>query len=104
MARDLSAEAFEKILEMRNKIEDTLYMIVKEARFSQQPAVCFGHILLSLPIVTVGLYFFVDLLLISAYVMFLTRLIGLWIPHSITECYFVQHNIENNLDWLLASV
>ncbi|KIH57668.1 Ligand-binding domain of nuclear hormone receptor [Ancylostoma duodenale] len=44
--------SFEKILEMRNKIEDTLYMIVKEARFSQQPAVCFGHILLSLPIVT----------------------------------------------------
>ncbi|KAL6737141.1 hypothetical protein Aduo_010811 [Ancylostoma duodenale] len=52
LARDLSTEAFEKILEMRNKIEDTLYMIVKEARFSQQPAVCFGHILLSLPIVT----------------------------------------------------
>ncbi|KAK6751151.1 hypothetical protein RB195_002866 [Necator americanus] len=53
LARDLSPEAFEKILEMRNKIEDTLYMIVKEARSSQQPAICFGHILLSLPIVTV---------------------------------------------------
>ncbi|KHJ88916.1 Ligand-binding domain of nuclear hormone receptor [Oesophagostomum dentatum] len=38
LARDLSVEAFDKVLEMRNKIEDTLYMIVKEARASQQPA------------------------------------------------------------------
>ncbi|XGW26990.1 hypothetical protein V3C99_007515 [Haemonchus contortus] len=52
LARDLSSEAFDKILEMRNKIADTLYMIVKEARISQHPAICFGHILLSLPIVT----------------------------------------------------
>lgn len=52
LARDLSSEAFERVLEMRNKIEDTLYMIVKEARNSQHPAICFGHILLSLPIVT----------------------------------------------------
>ncbi|KAK5965322.1 Ligand-binding domain of nuclear hormone receptor [Trichostrongylus colubriformis] len=52
LARDLSSEAFEKILLMRNKIEDTLYMIVKEARVSQHPAIFFGHLLLSLPIVT----------------------------------------------------
>ncbi|VDO22544.1 unnamed protein product [Heligmosomoides polygyrus] len=55
LARDLSSEAFERVLEMRNKIEDTLYMIVKEARNSQHPAICFGHILLSLPIVTVSI-------------------------------------------------
>ncbi|CAJ0604505.1 unnamed protein product [Cylicocyclus nassatus] len=52
LARDLSSEAFEKIFELRNKIEDTLYAIIKEARMSQRPAVSFGQLLLTLPIVT----------------------------------------------------
>ncbi|WKY06569.1 hypothetical protein Q1695_006615 [Nippostrongylus brasiliensis] len=52
LARDLSTEAFNKILEMRNKIEDTLFTIIKEARNSEHPAICFGRILLSLPVVT----------------------------------------------------
>ncbi|VDL65435.1 unnamed protein product [Nippostrongylus brasiliensis] len=37
---------------MRNKIEDTLFTIIKEARNSEHPAICFGRILLSLPVVT----------------------------------------------------
>ncbi|VDM63322.1 unnamed protein product [Angiostrongylus costaricensis] len=52
LARDLSVEAFDKILELRNKIEDALFVVIKEARSTQHPAVCFGRILLSLPIVT----------------------------------------------------
>uniref|UniRef100_A0A158PCT9 NR LBD domain-containing protein n=1 Tax=Angiostrongylus cantonensis TaxID=6313 RepID=A0A158PCT9_ANGCA len=52
LARDLSVEAFDKILELRNKIEDALYVVIKEARSTEHPAVCFGRILLSLPIVT----------------------------------------------------
>ncbi|KJH41402.1 Ligand-binding domain of nuclear hormone receptor [Dictyocaulus viviparus] len=54
LSRDLSTEAFDRILEMRSKIEDTLFIIIKEARVSSNPVVCFGNILLSLPIVTVG--------------------------------------------------
>ncbi|KJH39717.1 hypothetical protein DICVIV_14397 [Dictyocaulus viviparus] len=37
---------------MRSRIEDTLFIIIKEARVSSNPVVCFGNILLSLPIVT----------------------------------------------------
>uniref|UniRef100_A0A1I7X3N0 Terpene_synth_C domain-containing protein n=1 Tax=Heterorhabditis bacteriophora TaxID=37862 RepID=A0A1I7X3N0_HETBA len=65
VARDLSVDAFEKILEFRNRVQDTLYIIVKEARLSPQPAICFGHILLSLPIVTVSEDYKLNVLYVS---------------------------------------
>ncbi|CAD6191308.1 unnamed protein product [Caenorhabditis auriculariae] len=52
LARDLSPGVFEKVLELRNRVQDCLYSIMKEVRMSPHPSVCFGHILLSLPTVT----------------------------------------------------
>ncbi|KAF1756183.1 hypothetical protein GCK72_012636 [Caenorhabditis remanei] len=52
LAKDVSDSLFEKIVELRNRIADCLFSIVKEVRLSPTPNVCYGHILLSLATVT----------------------------------------------------
>ncbi|PIC31560.1 hypothetical protein B9Z55_012222 [Caenorhabditis nigoni] len=52
LAKDVSDTLFEKIVELRNRIADCLFSIVKEVRLSPTPNVCYGHILLSLATVT----------------------------------------------------
>ncbi|CAI4228334.1 unnamed protein product [Auanema sp. JU1783] len=52
LARDLSPTSYTRVLEFRNKIQDVLFHIIKEARMSANPAISFGKILLSLPTVT----------------------------------------------------
>ncbi|KJH40887.1 hypothetical protein DICVIV_13150, partial [Dictyocaulus viviparus] len=76
LSRDLSTEAFDRILEMRSKIEDTLFIIIKEARVSSNPVVCFGNILLSLPIVTVGSGKSYDFSIINKLILFAVTMVG----------------------------
>ncbi|CAI2352285.1 unnamed protein product [Caenorhabditis sp. 36 PRJEB53466] len=52
LAKDVSDSLFEKIVDLRNRIADCLFSIVKEVRLSPTPNVCFGHILLSLATVS----------------------------------------------------
>lgn len=62
MAKDLSEDGTFKVNQLRNRIYDTLYAIVKELRGNcataatiASPASQFGNLLLFLPIVTVSL-------------------------------------------------
>ncbi|PAV75832.1 hypothetical protein WR25_14130 [Diploscapter pachys] len=52
LAKDLSTEPFDAIIELRNRITDTLFHIIKESRNSAKASEFLGKILLSLPIVT----------------------------------------------------
>ncbi|CAI5448817.1 unnamed protein product [Caenorhabditis angaria] len=52
LAKDLSEELFEKVVDLRNRISDCLFSIVKEVRLSPTPNVCYGHILMSLSTVS----------------------------------------------------
>ncbi|KAI1726187.1 zinc finger, c4 type (two domains) domain-containing protein [Ditylenchus destructor] len=52
MAKDLSDEAIRKVSQLRDKIYESLYLIVKESRPSCVASSEFGNLLLYLPIVT----------------------------------------------------
>ncbi|CAD5219025.1 unnamed protein product [Bursaphelenchus okinawaensis] len=52
MARGISDDGYEKVLTLRNKIHDTLFMIMKDVNGSQNPSSRFGNLLLSIPILT----------------------------------------------------
>lgn len=54
MAKDLSELGMEKVLQLRNKVYDTLYQIVKESRPGTMTSSEFGNLLLFLPTVTVN--------------------------------------------------
>ncbi|TMS38511.1 hypothetical protein L596_005222 [Steinernema carpocapsae] len=51
-AKDLSEKGMTKISELRNRVEDTLYQIIKESRPKELASIQYGNILLSLPTVT----------------------------------------------------
>lgn len=54
MARDLTEAATDKILNLRSRIQETLYQYVKEVFADQAPTTRFGNLLLYLPILTVS--------------------------------------------------
>ncbi|VDK47452.1 unnamed protein product [Anisakis simplex] len=51
-AKDLSSEGSQKIIELRSRIQDTLYHVIKETRSKDRASVQFGNLLLFLSNVT----------------------------------------------------
>lgn len=52
VARGLSEQGMEKVLQLRNRIQDTLYALLKEITEDKIPSSRFGNLLLFIPILT----------------------------------------------------
>ncbi|KAK0399954.1 hypothetical protein QR680_003294 [Steinernema hermaphroditum] len=52
-AKDLSDKGMAKVAELRDRVQDTLFQIIKESRPSEPASTQYGNILLSLPTVTI---------------------------------------------------